>query len=203
MKNRISIVGVVVGVAALMAAFEYSRAQPTTGPVVSSGKIGVVSLSGIFAKSQLQAKYLSKKKVVDANSRAELEALNKKIEADKLLLDTAKTNSDDYLKLVQTIIDNRARLDARQEFFKQQSMVEDRQQLEKLYGEILKIVAALAQEKKLDVVLERTEPVLANARSSDDLMMMVSTHKTLYAGGCVDLTGEVIDRLDANVKPQN
>jgi Skp family chaperone for outer membrane proteins len=203
MKNRISLIGVAIGTIALMAAFEYSRAQSMAPAAISSSKIGVVSIAGVFNKSQLQAQYRTKQQAADSKSRSELEALAAQIEADRKQLDTLKSSSDDYLKLVQTIIDNRAKLDARQEYLKQQRLVEDRQQLEKIYPEVLKAVAALAKERGLDLVLERTEPSLANARSADELMSIVSTHKTLYAGGCVDLTEEVVARLDASTKPQN
>ena len=203
MKNRVPLIGVVIGTMVLTAAFEYSRAQSTAPAATSSSKIGVVSIATVFSKSQVQSQYRAKQNVTDDRNRGELAAIDKQIQDDRKLLETVKPNSDDYLKLVQTIIDNRAKLEARQEFFKQQRLVEDRQQLEKLYPEVLKIVAAVAKEKGLDLVLERTEPALANARTADELMSAVSSHKALYAGGCVDLTVEVVARLDANVKPLN
>jgi Skp family chaperone for outer membrane proteins len=201
MKNRVPLIGVVIGTMVLTAAFEYSRAQSTVPVAVSSSKIGVVSVATVFSKSQVQAQYRTKQNQTDDKSRAELTALAAQIDADRKLLETAPSNSDAYLKLVQTIIDNRAKLEARQEYLKQQRLVEDRRQLEKLYPEVLKVVAAVAKEKGLDLVLERTEPTLANARTADELMSAVSSHKTLYAGGCVDLTEEVVARLDVNVKP--
>ncbi len=203
MKNRVSLIGVAVGTIALLAAFEYSRAQTAAPAAASGSKIGVVSIARVFNKSQLQAQYRAKQSAADAKNRGELEALAAQIEADRKLLDTAPASSEAYLKLVQTIIESRSKLDARQEYLKQQRLVEDRQQLEKLYPEVLKAVAALATEKGLDLVIERTEPSLANARTADELMTAVSTHKALYAGGCVDLTEEVVARVDAGIKPQN
>jgi Skp family chaperone for outer membrane proteins len=204
MKNRISLIGVAVGMVALMAAFAYSRAQSATPPAATAtSKIGVVSIAGIFSKSQVQSQYRAKQNAADADNRAKLEALAAKIEADRKQLDTYKSSSDDYLKLVQAIIENRSKLDSQQEYLKQQRLVEDRRQLEKLYPEILKVVAAVAKEKGLDLVLERTEPSLGNARTTEELTMAVSSHKALYTGGCVDLTEEVVTRLDASVKPQN
>jgi Skp family chaperone for outer membrane proteins len=204
MKNRMSLIGIVVGMLALTAAFEYSRAQTAPAPAaVSTGKIGVVSISGVFNKSQLQAQYRNKVMAKDAENKSAIEALTKAIDAEEAQLKTLKPGTDDYLKQVQSYLQKRSELDYRQEFIKQQRSVEDRQWFEKLYPEILKVVAALAEEKKLDAVLERTEPSLSLARSGDELMTMVGTHKVLYSGGCVDLTEEVVARLDATAKPEN
>ena len=202
MKNRMMMIGVVVGVIALTAAFEFSSAQAPAGPSPAS-KIGVVSISGVFNKCQRQIQYRDQVLATQSRTRAELDALAKQIDAQKAELDTLKPSSDDYLKLMQSLIENQAKLNSRQEYLKQQRAVEDRRWFEKLYQELLKTVTAIAQEKKLDVVLERTEPSFPLPQASDELMAMVSTHKVLYAAGCVDLTDEVIARLDASVKPQN
>ncbi len=189
-----------------MAAFEYSRAQSqpaAAAPAAATGRIGVVSLSGVFNKVQAQVQY--RKQIQDAaeKSKIEMELLTKQVDADEAQLKTLKPGTPDYLKQMQVYLEKRAQLDARQEFLKQQRAVDDRQWFEKLYPEILKVVTAVAQEKKLDLVFERTEPTLSLARSGDELMSMVSTHKVLYAGGAVDLTDEVVARLDATFKPQD
>ena len=75
-------------------------------------------------------------------------------------------------------------------------MAEDKKWFEDLYQEALEDVKAIAKEKGLDLVLERTEPKIPLA--SEEMWSTVSTHKVLYAGGCVDLTNEVIDRMDAS-----
>jgi Skp family chaperone for outer membrane proteins len=200
MKNRLSLIGLVAGMVALTAAFEYGRAQPTAGPAVSTSKIGVVSLAGVLNKATVMTQYRTKQIAADNESRSRLQALDKQIQADEAQLDALKSTSDDYLKVVQTICDNQAKLDSQQKYLKQQRLVEDRKQLEKVYPEIIKAVTALAQEKKLDLVLERTEPSLSTAQTMDQMTMMISSYKALYAGGCVDLTDDVIARLDATVK---
>ena len=114
---------------------------------------------------------------------------------------TLKQGTADYLKQMQSAIQKRAQLEGQQEYLKQQRLLEDKLWMEKLYQETLKIVTAMAQEKGLELVLERTEPSFPI--SSDELMATFSTHKVLYAGGGVDLTADVIARLDAmdNLKP--
>jgi Skp family chaperone for outer membrane proteins len=203
MNSKVRLIGIVVGMAALMTAFEYSRAQSATSPAASSAtsRIGVVSVSGVFNKSQLQQQYREKATASDKKNRGELEALSKAIDAEEAQIKTLKPGTEDYLKQMQSYLQKRSELEYKQEFYKQQRAAEDRQWFEKLYPDILKVVGTIAQEKKLDLVLERTEPSLSTARTGEELMNMVGTHKVLFSGGCVDLTEEVISRLDATVKP--
>jgi Skp family chaperone for outer membrane proteins len=67
----------------------------------------------------------------------------------------------------------------------------------KIYTDILRIVNEVAQQKGLDLVLEKNEPELLDSTPANELMLTIRTHKVLYSGGCVDITDEVIARLDA------
>jgi Skp family chaperone for outer membrane proteins len=200
MKGKMAIIGVVAGAVVWMTAFEHSGAQ-IVGAAAPASKIGVVSISGVFNKSQRQVQYRNQVLSAQSRTKTELDALAKQVDAGEAELKTIKPGTDDYLKLMQSVIEKRAQLDSRQEFVKQQRSLEDKQWFETLYQDILRIVTTLAQEKGLDIVLERTEPSFPLA--SDELMATVSTTKVLYAGGCMDLTDEVIARLDAEVKGRN
>jgi Skp family chaperone for outer membrane proteins len=191
MERRTIMMGVVICVVAVLATFEYSHAGPAA---TSASRIGVVSIRTAFNACQQQTQYRTQAIAKQNRARAELEAKAKTIEAAEAELKTLKAGTDDYLQQLQTVLQGRAELDGQQEFIKQQRMTEDKQWMERLYQETLKIVAALAKEKGLDVVLERTDPEFPI--SSEELMATFSTHKVLYADGCVDLTEEVIARLD-------
>jgi Skp family chaperone for outer membrane proteins len=198
MKSRTMILAAVVGVIALLATFEYTgAAQPRS----TTSKIGVVSIRTAFNKTRQQMQYQSQAMQKYSRKRAELESLAKEIEAAEAELKTHKPGTADYLQRMQPIIEKKAQLEAQQEYVNQQRMLDNKLWMEKLYQETLKIVGKLAQEKGLDLVLERTEPDFPI--SSDELMATFSTHKVLYAAGAVDLTDEVVSRLDAsdNLQP--
>jgi hypothetical protein len=74
--------------------------------------------------------------------------------------------------------------------------VKDQRWTEQLYQEILKMTGEMAQQKGLELVLDVDEPEFP-AASADELMMTLSTNKALYSGGCVNLTDEIVTRLDA------
>jgi len=186
------IIGAVIGVVTLLATFEYSGAAQSGA---ASSRIGVVSIRTVFDRTRQQAQYQTKAVAKRTRDRAQLQGLADEVKSAEEEMSTHRQGTAEYLKLMQDVIQKRAQLEAQQEYLKQQTMLENKLWMEKLYEQTLKIVNALAQEKGLDLVLERTEPSFPI--SSDELMATFSTHKVLYAGGSVDLTDEVVSRLDA------
>ena len=199
MKSRAVVLSVVICAVAVLATFNYSGAAPAAGGSVL--KVGVVSVRTVFNKTRQQLEYRTKAIARQGRSRTQLEAQAKEVAADEAELKTLQPGTADYLEQLQSVLSKRSKLESQQEFLKQQRMLEDKLWMEKLYKETLKIVNAVAKEKGLDLVLERTEPTFPI--SSEELMATFSTHKVLYAGAEMDLTNEVIARLDAleNLQP--
>jgi len=192
MKSRTMIIGAVAGVIALLATFEYSGAAQSGA---ATSKVAVVSIRTVFDRTRQQAQYQTKAVAKRTRDRAQLQGLADQVKSAEEEMSTHRQGTAQYLKLMQDVIQKRAQLEAQQEYLKQQTMLENKLWMEKLYEQTLKIVNTLAQEKGLELVLERTEPSFPI--SSDELMATFSTHKVLYAGGSVDLTDEVVSRLDA------
>ncbi len=199
MKSRTVVLSVVICAVALLATFDYSDAAPAAGG--STLKIGVVSVRTVFNKTRQQMEYRTKAITRQGRSRTQLEAQAKEVAAEEAELKTLKPGTADYLQQLQSVLSKRSKLESQQEFLKQQRMLEDKLWMEKLYQETLKIVNTMAKEKGLDLILERTAPQFPI--SSEELMATFSTHKVLYAGAEMDLTKEVIARLDAleNLQP--
>jgi Skp family chaperone for outer membrane proteins len=198
MKGRTVVTTLVVCAIALLATRQYGRAE--SQPAAAASKIGVVSVRGAFNGSKKHAQYRALALKRQSQARAQIELLTKEIEAEDAELKTLKPGTPDYMKQLQATLEKRAKLDSQQEYLKQQRALEDKKWMEDLYQEVLRIVNDLAKERGLDLVLERTEPEFPI--SSDELMLTVSTHKVLYAGGCIDLTNDVIARLDAGAAVQ-
>lgn len=201
MRSKTLVVSVLTCLVALLATFQYGHAsaQGTPAPV---SKIGVVSIRTVLNECVQQQQYQNQVMARQGQIRNQLNALQQKINSDEATLKTYKAGTEDYLKQLQAILESRSKLDSQQEFFKQQRAIEYKKWNEKLYQEILKIVDALAEEKGLDMILERTEPRFPT-ESLDELVAAFSTFKVLNANGCVDLTPEVVKRLNAlgDLKP--
>lgn len=198
MKRKTAIAGMAIGVMAVWATFEYGHAAPAA--TTASLNIGVVSIRAIVSTSQHQTKYRNALMARQTQLQAQLESRVKDIEAAEANLKTFVVGSDDYLKQLQVVLQKRGAYDGEKEYITQKRSLEDKEWMETLYQATLKIVADVAKEKGLDLVLERTEPQFPS--SAEELMTTFSTHKVLYAGGCTDLTSEVLRRLDAQDLPK-
>jgi len=193
MNARVKTVAVLICVAALFGTFQYGYAAPEAMPPVS--KIGIVSVRTVFNTCKRQALYRSQVLQAQSRARAQLDDMTKDVDAEEAGLQALKEGTADYMKQFQTAFKKRADLESQREFLKKQQSLEYKTWMEALYQETLKIIQAIAKEKGLIIVFERTEPEFPV--SSEELMMTLSTHKVLYAEGCVDLTQEVTARLDA------
>jgi Skp family chaperone for outer membrane proteins len=194
MKIRAAIVlGCIVGVVVLCIGYQSGGAEPEAAG--SSLKIGTVSVGEIFRVSQRYARVMSELMAEQAKARTELEGLAKEVATEEAELKTLKTGTSDHLEQTRLVLEKRARLDTRQEYLKQQGALKNKQRTEQLYQDILRITSDVAEEKGLDIVLEGGEPRFPVP--AEQLMLVISTHKLLYDAGCVDITTDVVARLDA------
>lgn len=185
----------------LSCAYEYSGAETKTDK--SSLKIGVVSIRAIFQDCRRNVRYREEMSAERDKVVAELDKLSKEIEADKAGLKTLKEGSSDYLASLKEILEKQAKVQTQQEFYKQQMGMKELRWIEQLYKDILQATGEVAKQKGLDMVFEKSEPDLP-APNSNELTLTISTNKVLYSAGCVDITDEVMTKVDAGEgkKPQ-
>jgi Skp family chaperone for outer membrane proteins len=160
-------------------------------------KIGVVSVRKIFEDCKRNVKYRQDLAAERDKLGTELEKLSREIDLEKTGLKTLKQGSPDYLSAMKEILEKQARLQAQQEFFKRQMDIREQTIIEGLFKDVVKATEDVAKEKKLDLVLEKSEPDLP-ASNSNELMLTISTHKVLYNAGCEDITNAVLAKVDAN-----
>lgn len=199
MSGRTITMSILVCAAALLAAMQGGRAASQATPPTS--KIGIVSVRDVFNGSKKHALYQAQLAQRVSKARAQIDELNKQVDGAEVELKGLRQGTADYVKQFQAVLEARSKLQNEQELLKAQRMAEDKKWFEDLYQEALKAIEALAKEKGLDLVLERSEPKFPLA--SEEVWSTVGTHKVLYSGGCVNLTNDVIDRVDAsaNLKP--
>ena len=160
-------------------------------------KIGVVSVRKIFQDCKRNVKYRKDMTAEGDKLEAELESLSKDIDASKSKLKMLKPGSADYLSGMKDVFDKQASLQAKQEYFKRQMDMREKTIVEQLFKDVIKATGEVAKEKGFDIVLEKSEPDLP-AASSSDLSGIISTHKVLYSAGCEDITDAVMAKVDAN-----
>ncbi len=194
MNGKIAVGGVVVCTLALLLVLDHGWAA--SQPASPTPKIGVVSMVEMFDTSQKHTQHNAQAMARLSQGRAQLENLKKEVDGEEAELKTLKEGTADHAMQLQVLIEKRSRLQGQQDFLKQQSIIEEKKWREDLYQAFLRATKQIAKEKGLDLVVERSEPKFPV--SSEELMLTLYTHKVLYAEGCIDLTREVIARLDAD-----
>jgi len=187
----------------LFAGHEYSLAKPKADPSAFLRKqdtgvveIGVVDIRSCFRDSRRNAKYGANAMAEQDRWDAEQQRLSKEIDSQEAGLKALKPGSSDYLAQIKELLQKQAELEAARRFNNQQRTLRDQRWTEGLYMKILKIIRELAGQKQLDLVLQKDVADFPTA-SPDELMLTLNTHKLLYSDGCLDITDEVIARLDA------
>ncbi len=158
-------------------------------------KAGIVSIRKIFRDCKRSAKYRQESNAERQKIDAELTKLDNEIKAQNAGLKTLKIGSENYMAQVKEILEKQANLQAQQEFNKQQLTLKEQRITEDIYGDILRITGEVAKEKGLDWVFETSEPELP-ASSPTELELSMGMHKLLYGDGCLDITDEVMARVD-------
>lgn len=193
MKTKTMVLGFLAGVVILAMGYEYSQAQPKAD--TSSSKIGTVSIMKVFRNSKRSDAHRTEFNTEQSKIRAVLKTLSKEIEAQEAGLKALKPESSDYLAQRKELINKRASLEAQQTFNKEQVILKQYRWSKELYQDILRITSELAEQKGLDLVVEKDE-INEISLSVNEISRTMSTHKVLYSGGCVDISDEVVARLD-------
>jgi len=204
MKAKTMVLGCLAGVVILAIGYEYgqtqlvsARAEVVAGPKANEPalNIGVVSIKR--ALRDCKATVIYREKAIAENGEMDIkeEKLAKEVQALAAGLKALKPNSSDYLARYLELLQKQAELKALQEFNPRQRISRELLWTQDLYEKILQITKELAAEKALDLVLGVDEPEFPIQRY-EELVMTISTHKVLYGDGCVDLTDEVVARLD-------
>jgi Skp family chaperone for outer membrane proteins len=159
--------------------------------------VATISISQTLRECKATGKYREKTTVENDRMDAEEDKLTKEVQAlaAGLRAGALKPDSPDHMQQYQDLLQKQAELKIMQELNPQKKALKHQLWTEKLYKEILRITKELATQKGLALVLAVDEPEFPMTRY-EDLAMALRTHKVLYNGGCLDLTGEVIAELD-------
>jgi len=170
-------------------------AGPPAAPRAAATSVGVCDVVEVFANYQrakdLEEQMNERKKAFDAESNKRV----KSIEALQIQLEGLATGSEEHNRLLQQIqrqTVERAVWSRMQE----QSLMRDHLRLMKeVFAEVRKAVGEVAKDKGVDVVLQ-LEPNELTARTAAELVAQVDRRKVLYSADSINLTREVLRKLD-------
>jgi len=159
-------------------------------------KIAIVSVRRIFQECERGAGYRQQAIAEQDKIIAELEKLSKEIETDRAGLATLREDSADYVLRAKELFGKQANYQALQEFYKQHMEYKDQLWTKELYQDILFAAREIARRKGFDLVF-REDEIDFSEPNITELGMAMRSQKLLYSGGCVDISDDVIARLDA------
>ncbi|MFH1616252.1 MAG: OmpH family outer membrane protein [Planctomycetota bacterium] len=170
--------------------------QSELKPQVNQLRIGLVDIRYLFQNCKENVRYQQKASVEQDKVVAQLEKLKSQFEASKADMNTRRIGSDDYVKLMQEMVEQQADFEAKKEFHQRRLQLEDQLWTEQLMQKIIDSVAAVAQQREMDLVLTKDQLNL-EAPSANELMLAIRTHKLLYGRETLDITREVLAHLDS------
>jgi Skp family chaperone for outer membrane proteins len=173
---------------------EPAKAEPDSDKACL--KIGVVSIREIFRASERISKYRQEAMLERQTMELRLNGLAAEIQSEESGLALLSPGSSDHLAQLERIYKKRKNYEMEKELYNKKLGLKEQRITEDLYGAILLATRAVAQEKGLDLVLEKSEPELP-APSPTQLELAMGTHKILYSGGCPDITNDVLARINS------
>ena len=194
MRSRSIMLAVVTGVV-LSVCFGYQRGLAKAKKDFTPPKVGTVSIRGVLDNTKKKTQFEEQLKAEGARVMAELEKFEKEIEALKADMNTRVKGSGDYMDLMRRGMEKQATLKAKDEFYQQEFAFKQQDWTENIYREILAAVEVTAKEMGLDMVFVK-EDFLFPSASSNELLMTIKTSKVLYSSDELDITNEVLTRLD-------
>lgn len=193
MKSKVVVVAsLLVAIAALSYNAGSVNADSKT---ITPAKIGVVSwrtvLNSCDSSVEMDKKFTAKRKEIEA----EITKLQDEVVSLEIDAKTSKPGSDDYMDKMQQLFQKKAIVDARQQFYKQQLAVQEQTAAEAVFRKVIEASQEVAAERGLDLVLAKSENEFPLANASD-LMLTVRTTKVYYNTDKIDITADIIDRMN-------
>ena len=173
------------------------------GPQVARAdtKAAVVNVAGVSEKYAKTADLEAQFDAVRRKLNQERDAMKEKIEkANRSLQEELKPGTDEYRARRKQIALMEAEL---QWFVESEGQKVEKalaESLRSIYGDIQTVVREIAQEKKLDIVLAADQLPAETPDSATQVRQHILLQKVLYWNPSVDITDEVITRLNARYK---
>jgi Skp family chaperone for outer membrane proteins len=194
MKRNIILVAA-AAVVALAAWAGIGRAQ-SSRPGANFTRLAVCDVSSVFNKyqraSDLSIEFNGRRDRVKAEDDEKL----KQMDAQAAMIKELATGSKKYDEEVEKL----QKMDAERQVWRkiqEQTVMRDyRLATEQMYNEINTTIAAVAKEQGFDIVLYR-DSVELNSETPTELLGKIALRKVLYNDPSLDITDQVIERVNA------
>lgn len=193
MKTKQIAAALVIAVV-LIGAYQYGTLNAASSSPAPA-KIGVINVTEVLENCQKHKDWQAKMQAERAEMEKEFTTFKNELEAMQAQLKLLTPGSADFLKTQSEMLQKKAVMDAKDEFYRGKVEGEMQRWTEELYQKLLKVVAELAQQKKLDIVMT-DEGLDVPAPSLRDFMLTIKTKKMLYHNPEYDMTTEALEAMN-------
>jgi Skp family chaperone for outer membrane proteins len=193
MKTSKQIAALLVAAVVLTGVYQYGTLNAADS--AAPAKIGVVKVTEVLENCQPHKDWQAKMQAERAEMEKEFTRMKTELEALQANLKLLTPGSVDFLKLQSDMLEKKAMMDAKDEFYRGKVESEMQRWTEELYQKLLKVVAQLAEEKKLDMVMT-DESLDLPAPSLRDFMLTIKTKKMLYVNPRYDITTAALEAMN-------
>ena len=187
---------VVVAVGAIL--WRYAHAQPARATVPAT-RVAVCDIVEVFDNYQRAKDLTAAMKGQAEKIQAENQKRGKAIDAIKMELDALNPSSKEYDKRLNDMerlaIERKAWLD----YQTAKNMRNHHRLTLEMYQEIRAMVAQVAKEQRIQMVLHRNRSKV-ETRNTRELLQTIAARKVIYAGEECDMTESVLARLNQAYK---
>ncbi|MBP8604491.1 MAG: OmpH family outer membrane protein [Phycisphaerae bacterium] len=173
----------------------YRQAHLDAAAAAAPAKIGVVNVTQVLENCAKHKQWQEKMQSERTAMENEYKKMKDELDALQANLKLRTPGSEDALRLQSEMLEKKALMDAKDEFYRTKVESEMQRWTESLYQKLLTVVQDVAKTKGLDMVIA-DEQLDLPAPSLRDFMLTVKTKKLLYRSEQYDLTAEVLAALD-------
>ena len=194
MKSKIALI---VSLLLVIVLLSYNAGSVTAqSKITTPAKIGVVSwrtvLNTCDSSTEMDKQFSEKRKLAED----EITKLQDEVVSLEIDVKTSKPGSDDYMEKMQQLFQKKAIVEAKQQFHKQEIAIREQKAAEDVFRQVIEASQEVGKEMGLDLVLAKSDNEFPLANPSD-LMLTVRTTKVYYNSDAIDITPEVIERMNA------
>jgi len=174
-------------------------ALPADAQETGSNKIAVVNPARVFAEMQETKDLRAKLEQQRATIEAELKARQAKVKDLQAARDLLKNDSPQYQEADKAFMKEAIEFDTWSKITQAQLQGEQKQQMKTLFDKIVSATQEVATAQAIDLVLADQRPDLPENLgqiSVDQLRTILNQRNVLHASEKVDLTDEVIAKVD-------
>ncbi len=203
MKIKMIVLICLFGFGLLFLNYSYSSAQSG----IPMSRIGTVDIQAVSDQCSAMKAYTEKVKADIQKLTNGEDKLKIAIQSLQNDIDSGayKIGSQEYFDKFRDLTGKQAELKNLQDYNSQEQSLKTQLWKMDLYKKIITIANDIGKEKELYLVLAVEEYNLSPQKAEDlsNFPNVVRSHKVLYSGGCIDLTKEVIEKLNKQTQAGN